>query len=151
MKKIIKKYRFYPYWLFFLQDKWLLRQSERGWKLIDYGLFYYVFEEYFGEKIVFFSYDRGLGGYRRGDGKYSLSMRYPLLESQFSKKRNKSKLNNSIRKKRNKIIIEISSEKIDYSYFELIHDRDKWHLLAWLRNVGYLLFMIIMCLILTVF
>lgn len=145
---IIKKYRFYPYWLFFLQDKWLLEQSKNGLRLVDYGFFCYVFEQYSGEEIVYFSYHRGLAGYRKGDAKYDLLLRHPFLERKYGKKKKNSKLNNIITEKHNKIIIEISPKKNDYGYSELVHDRNKWHFLHCIRNiVGALLVFIFYVLI----
>ena len=132
MKKIVTKYRFYPSWLFFLQDKWLMKQSQNGLKLIDYGIFSYVFIQSLPQKTIYFSYT-GLGGSHNGEGKYNLRLRHPFLEKVYGKSPKRSRLNSNVRKKHRKIIIEIDPQKTNYAYDELVHDRNKWHLLAWLR------------------
>lgn len=132
MKKYITKYRFYPSWLFFLQDKWLMNQAQNGLKLIDYGIFRYVFIQSIPQKTIYFSYT-GLGGSRKGEAKYDLRLRHPFLEKNYGKSPKKSRLNSNVRKKHRKVIIEIAPEKATYAYDELVHDRNKWHCLAWVR------------------
>ena len=131
--KIVKKYRFYPSWLFFIQDRWLMMQAQKGLILIDYGVFSYTFiQKDSAQDIIYFSYT-ALGGPHKGEAKYDLKLRHPFLEKVYGKSHKKSLLNNNVQKKYRKVIIEIDSEKIDYAFDELVHDRNKWHLLAWLR------------------
>ena len=131
--KIVKKYRFYPSCLFFLQDKWLMMQAKKGLVLIDYGVFSYTFiYKDSPQDIIYFSYT-ALGGPHKGEAKYDLKLRHPFLEKVYGKSYKKSILNNNVRKKHQKVIIEIDSEKMNYAFGELVHDRNKWHLFAWLR------------------
>lgn len=142
----VKKYRFYPSCLFFLQDKWLMKQAKKGLQLIDYGIFTYTFISVSPQTIFYFSYT-GLGGPRNGEAKYDLRLRHPFLEKVYGRSHRKSVLNNNVRKKRRKVIIEIDPQKMNYAYDELVHDRNKWHFYAWL-NTYLLLFLGIMGIVL---
>ena len=79
----VKKYRFYPSCLFFLQDKWLMKQAKKGLQLIDYGIFTYTFMaclEPFGElgrqALRHTSLKR-----RKADERCYLSFRYSAIYS----------------------------------------------------------------------
>lgn len=141
---VVKKIRFFPKCLFFLRDRWLKKMSKKGWHLIDYGIFVYIFENGVPSDKEYFSYTCE----RVGDGKYSIPLRYPLLDETFGVKKKKSKLNkNSILKSKANTIIEVDTHKIDIEndigYKELRHDRNKLYFLITIRNIAIILALIV--------
>lgn len=134
-KTIIKKFFYCPICLYFLLDKWLTKMSLKGSHLIDHGAFRYVFEIDEPYKQVFFTY--APTGHQRSEGKYSISLRYPLLYKQFGKSHKKSKLNNLNQKRiaSGKTIIEIDESKINEAYEELVSDRNRLHFLYTIRGI----------------
>ena len=133
----IKKIRFYPRCLFFLLDKWLKQMSKQGWYLVNYNLLVYEFEKKTPCEKEYFSYTCDW----IGEGKYSISLRYPLLQQTYGVKKKKSMLNRNYRFQ-GTTILEIDTQKIDVEkdpgYHELIHDRNRLYTMYTLRNVALL-------------
>lgn len=139
-----KEYRMFPMCTFFLLDKWLGKMSQSGWHLVDYGLFMYRFQK--GEPCnkEYFTYTTS----GVGEGKYSIPLRYPLLDKTYGKK--KSVLNR-INKTKGITILEIDNKKIDIQndigYKELKKDRNKLYALMTIRDSAAIAIMIVFLLL----
>lgn len=77
----IRKIRFYPECFFFMLDAWLKRMSQDGYHLVDHGIITYIFEKGIPENREYFTYSSD----RIGEGKYSISLRYPNLKKLMAK------------------------------------------------------------------
>lgn len=80
MKKIIK-YKFYPSFRYHKLELWLKEMSEQGFCLIDYGFLKYVFKESEFSSRIYFVFN--CGGVHKDAGKYSILLKYPLLEKRI--------------------------------------------------------------------
>lgn len=142
---IIRKIRFYPDCFFFMLDKWLKKMSQKGYHLIDYGIFTYTFEKGRPADKEYFTYSCD----RTGDGWFSISLRYPNLKKTYGKKRKKSKLNKaniSI----GVTIVEIDTDRIsisDIGYKELIKDRNRLYFFRAVRDVTLVLVMLLILIV----
>ena len=89
-KEIIKKIFICPAFLFSRVEKWLKEMSLKGWHLIrrEWGCVYY-FEKGEEKEKVYFVWESTT----RGEGKYSIPLRYPNLMRTYGIKKKKSKLN----------------------------------------------------------
>ena len=128
-KNIVKKFRYYPMWLYSKLDNWLNKMSLQGYHLIDYNSFCYTFEKGDPKNTEYFSCE--WGGFRNDDGYYNVLLRHPFAEEVYGKK--KSKLTKNRKHKMHSfLIMEINKEKIsgeiEIGYKELISDRNKYHL-----------------------
>ena len=72
--------RFYPPVLYFMLEKWLKKMSNMGWYLFDchFGVVF-CFEKCEFRERDYFIWDPGYPG----EGKYSISMRYPFLRKKL--------------------------------------------------------------------
>lgn len=146
--KIIKKIRIYPMCLLFLQDKWLKKMSLEGWHLIDYRPLIYVFEKGIPCNKEYFSYS----SVRIGDGYYDVLLRHPNFLQTYGVKKKKSKLNKKRVIKGNNII-EIDTNHLDIEkdigYQELKRDRNKLYFFMTLRDIGVMIFIILLIVLLS--
>ena len=133
-KKYIRKFRFYPSFLYNKLDKWLNQMSLSGWHLIDSNMISFLFEQGAPENKIYFTYDPG--GSRNDAGNYSIPLRYPFLNKTYGVKRKYSKLNKNQRK--TYLTVEIDTKKIDIEndigYKELISDRNRLYRKLVIRN-----------------
>ena len=141
-KKTIKKFRICPSCLYFLLEKWLKEMSKKGWHVFDCKVCVYYFEKGMPQEKEYFVYDAGW----IGEGRYSIPSRYPLLTQTYGVKKEKSKLNkNSINK--HNTIIEVDTKKIDIKndtgYKELKRDRNRLYALLTIRNICFILGLVI--------
>lgn len=130
-KQFIKKFRIYPPFLYSRLDRWLKSMSEKGWHIVHCGMFFFWFERGDPEKKEYFTY-----GLTTQEGKYSLSLRYPLLERTYGLRNNKSRINSDKTKKYQIVEIDISKIDIknDTGYKELISDRNSLYMRYFIRN-----------------
>lgn len=132
----IKKYRFYPNFMYSSLDKWLKKMSLSGFHIVHCSLFTYWFEIGTPIEKEYFTYGDPIN-----EGKYSIALRYPLIEKTFGINKKLSKINNNKLKAHN--IIEIDLQKIDAKtdirYNELIKDRNRLYLSFFLRNMFFIL------------
>ena len=145
MAKYIRKFRFYPSFLYNKLDKWLNQMSLSGWHLIDSNPISFLFEQGEPENKIYFTYEAG--GTRNDDGKYSIPLRYPLLDKTYGVKSKYSKLNKN--RKKSYLTVEIDTRKIDINndvgYKELVNDRDRLYRNLAIRNAIILLVLVIAC------
>lgn len=133
-KKLILKFYFVPSFLYSHLEKWLNQKSKSGLQLVCYRGIIYYFEQREPSDRVYFAYNRT--GYRNDDGKYSVSLRYPLLERQYAISTKLSKLNKSNKKYINsKKIIEIDKNKIDVVFDDIVRERNTIYFKKFLRDV----------------
>ena len=128
-KCCLKKHRFYPSFLYHRLDKWLKIMSQKGWHLVHSTEFSFIFEEGEKEDREYFTY-----GLITQEGKYNISLMYPMLEKTYGLKI--SKLNkNQARFYRT---IEIDKKQIEtkhkVGYNELISDRNRLYKKYFIRN-----------------
>ena len=144
-KIYVRKFRFYPSFLYNKLDKWLNQMSLLGWHLVDSNPFSFLFEQGDPENKIYFTYEAG--GTRNDAGKYSIPLRYPFLDKTYGVKSNHSKLNKNRRK--TYLTVEIDTKKIDIKndvgYKELINDRNRLYRTLAIRNAILFLVLIIMC------
>ena len=127
-KQYVKKYRIYPSFLYGCLDKWLKKMSSNGLHIVYCGFLCFWFEKGFPEEREYFTY-----GLSTQEGRYSISLRYPLLEKQYGLKKKRSSINSNRTKSYQ--IIEIDTSKIDSGYIELINDRNDLYMRYFLRNL----------------
>ena len=124
-KIYIKKFRFYPTFLYYKLDKWLKTMSAGGWHIVHCGIFFFWFEKGDPESKEYFTY-----GLSAQDGKYNINLMHPSLERRYGVKAKKSKINAN--KSKSIQIVEIDTDKIDVNndadYKELISDRNSLYL-----------------------
>lgn len=122
-------------------DKWLKKMSSSGWHIVHVFGFLYFFEKGLPESKEYFTYFIPI----KGEGKYSLSLRYPFLEKKIAKKN--SQINSNNKKWLN--VIEVDLDKIDVFndvyYKELVADRNNLATRYFVRNT--VLFFIILVLL----
>ena len=127
----LKKFRIYPYFLYFRLDKWLKYMSSNGWHIVHCGLFFFLFEKGENSLREYFTY-----GLSTQEGKYDISMKFPSLEKTYGLKR--SKINSNKKKSYN--IVEIDTNRIDIKndigYKELVSDRNRLYARYFIRNLS---------------
>lgn len=142
----IRKIRFYPECFLFMLDVWLKRMSQDGYHLVDHGIITYIFEKGIPENREYFTYSSD----RTGEGKYSISLRYPDLKKTYGKNRKKSKLNKANNSKGN-IVLEIDTDRISLAdnigYKELVHDRNRLYFFRTVRNIVVIMLMLLVFII----
>ena len=135
-KQYLRKFRIYPSFLYYRLDKWLKSMSLKGWHIVHCGMFFFTFEKGEPKKKEYFTYAEP----PKGEGKYSISLRYPMLEKTYGVHRKRSKINAN--KKKTHHIIEIDTDKIDVDnnvgYREMISDRNKLHTQFFVKTVSVL-------------
>ena len=140
-KQYLKKYRFYPMFLYSCLDKWLKDMSLKGWHIVHCGLLTFVFEKGEPCEKEYFTY-----GLSTQEGKYSISLRYPFLEETYGLKSKKSKIN--FNKAKAYKIVEIDLDKInikdDIGYNELKNDRNHLYLEYFIRNTVIFSFVLVL-------
>lgn len=109
-----------------LVELFLYKMQRKGWALVKYTLFYFLFEKTERKECGYFVYHSG-GGSTKSDGKYDLSLRHWNIPQTYGVSPKKSNLNAYTVK--NKFyywsIIEVSVDrKNDIDYCELIKDRN---------------------------
>lgn len=133
-KKYIRKFRFYPSFMYNKLDKWLNQMSLSGWHIVDSNLISFLFEQGAPENKIYFTYEPS--GSRKDEAKYSIPLRYPFLDKTYGIKSKLSKLNKNERKTYQ--TIEIDREKIDIEndvgYKELVSDRNRLYKKLAIRN-----------------
>ncbi len=135
-KQYVKKFRIYPSFLYCRLDKWLKSMSLKGWHIVHCGLLFFWFEKGEPAEKEYFTY-----GLVTHEGKYSISLQYPLLEKTYGVKKKKSKINSNETKTYQ--IVEIDLGRIDVQndigYKELISDRNRLYMRHSLRTFGIIL------------
>ena len=143
-KKYVRKFRFYPSFLYNKLDKWLNQMSLLGWHLVDSNPISFLFEQGNPEDKIYFTYEAG--GVRNDAGKYSIPLRYPFLDKTYGVKSKYSKLNKNRRK--TYLTVEIDTQKIDIQndvgYKELISDRNRLYRKLAIRNAIIFLVLILL-------
>ena len=89
-KTYIKKYKFYPSFMYSKLDKWLKSMSQKGWHVVDCGLLWYLFECGAPCEKEYFTYSESSF---RSNGYFSIILRHPNLDSVYGVKKRKSKIN----------------------------------------------------------
>lgn len=146
-KQYIRKFRIYPYFVYNRLDKWLKEMSAKGWHIVHCGIFFFWFEKGEPKDKEYFTY-----GLSTQEGKYSLSLRYPLLEKTYGLKKKKSPINSN----KNKVyaVVEIDLSRIDIEndvgYKEMISDRNRLYMKYFIRNVCVILSAILVLIVLFV-
>ena len=139
-KEYIKKFRFYPSFLYYRLDKWLKNMSAMGWHIVHCGIFFFWFEKGNPESKEYFTY-----GLSVQEGKYNISLMYPSLEKAYGVKSKKSKINAN--KYKTLQIVEIDADKVDINnnsgYKELIHDRNSLYWKYFIKWFGFALALIV--------
>ena len=134
-KEYLKKIRWYPPCLYHLLDKWLCQMSTAGWHIVDCTLFSFLFEKGKPEDRRYFTYSIDMP--RADAGKYSIPMRYPMLEKTYGVHPKKSKINAN--KQKVYKIVELNREAIDtkykISYCEMLNDRNRLYKMRAVRNL----------------
>ena len=150
--KLMKKsIRFYPNFLYFLLEKWLKKESSKGWHLVKRKAFVYYFAKGKPQKKEYFAWSPTY----TGSGKYSIPMRYPNLRDTYGVKKKKSELNKSS-SINNDTIIEIDTkwfdDPIDNGYKEMVHDRNHLYWVSFIKNISviFLFFLITMIVIIVI-
>lgn len=135
-KQYLKKWRFYPTFMYSHLDKWLNNMSREGWHIVHCNAICFLFEKGAPEEKEYFTY-----GLSTQEGKYNLSLIHHNIEKTYGVKKHKSKINSN----ENKIyqIVEIDQNKIDIQndvgYKELVSDRNRLYLQYFLRNTAVFL------------
>lgn len=88
-KQYKKIYRFYPQCMYHQLDKWLKQMSAKGWHIVHCSIFYFLFEKGNPQQKEYFTYSADSP--HRGEGRFSISMRYPFLSSHFGVKKKSQK------------------------------------------------------------
>lgn len=144
-KQYIKKIRIYPPFCYGRLDKWLKSMSLKGWHIVHCGLFSFVFEKGEPKEKEYFTY-----GLISQEGKYSVSLRYPLLEKTYGLKKKKSKINSNESKSHQIVEIDLNKTDIekDVGYKEMISDRNRLYFRHFIKNLCVTLFFIVLGVIL---
>lgn len=144
--------------LFVLFERYLSRMAKKGWHLISYGKFRYVFKKAAPATKTYFIY-RNSEGFRKDDGKYSLRLRHLNILGTYGLSRQRSRLNSfsgrlekipiDIRPKdllrRPRIqIIEIDENKNRIGLKELYSDRRRLYSMKTVRDFALLLIVFIL-------
>ena len=108
-KKYIRKYRYFPVFMYDKLDIWLSKMSLSGWHIVDSKAFSFVFEAGTPADKRYFSYSTS--EHKKYPFKYVLSDKYPFFDSFYGVKNNKSKINKNETK--NIHTVEIDTERID--------------------------------------
>ncbi len=144
-KKYIRKFRFYPSFLYKNLDKWLSKMGSSGWHLVDSNLISFLFEQGEQKNKVYFTYNSGWA--KNDSGKYSIPLRYPFLEKTYGVKKKYSKLNKNQAKKY--LTVEIDTERInienDIGYRELVDDRNRLYKKLAIRNTIIFFTVVLIC------
>ena len=144
-KKYIRKFRFYPSFMYQHLDNWLSKMSRLGWHLVDSNMVSFLFEQDEPKEKVYFTYEAG--GFRNDSGQYSIPLRFPFLEKTYGIKKKYSKLNKNQAK--TYLTVEIDTQKIDIEndigYNELRNDRNRLYKKLAIRNAIIFLVLITMC------
>jgi len=123
-KQYLKKYRFYPTFLYYRLDKWLKDMSLKGWHIVHCGLLTFVFEKGESFEKEYFTYY-----FSARDLKRSVTVCFSLFEKKYGVKAKKSKINSN--QKKCYRIVEIDTEatdiKNDFGYRKLVEYRDNLH------------------------
>lgn len=143
-KDLILKIRFVPSFFYLFLERWLNKMSKKGIKLVHYKGFLYYFEKTEPENRIYFVYN--CTGYRKDEGKYSFSLRYPCFEEQYAISKKSSSLNkdNKINPQAKKII-EIDSGKADADYYIVLKERDSIYLKKACRDALIFVVALICC------
>lgn len=140
-------FRIYLPFMYHRLDKWLKEMSANGWHIVHCGFFYFVFEKGNPRPKEYFTYE--LTQPYNSEGKYSIILRYPLLETQFGVRKKRSKINANPDKAYQ--ILEISTAKVDdYAYEELKSDRNRLYKKKAIVNALYFLLFLVLGVILSV-
>ena len=146
-KKYIRRFRFYPSFMYQYLDNWLSKMSRRGWHLVHSNMVSFLFEQDHPEEKLYFTYEAD--GFRNDSGQYSIPLRYPFLEKTYGITKKYSKLNKNESKAY--LTIEIDTERIDtendISYKELLSDRNRLYKRRAIRNAvvfGVLVLLVIL-------
>ena len=144
-KQYKKSFRIYPSFLYNKLDKWLKKQSLRGWHIVHCGIFFFMFENGIPMAQEYFTY-----GLSTLEGKYSISLRHPFLEKRYGVRKDKSKINSN--EKKTYQIVEIDLNRIDVKndigYKELLNDRNRLYSRYFLRNFCVILASVIVLILL---
>ena len=136
-KQYIKKFRFYPDFMFKYLDKWLKAMSKAGWHIVHSGMFSFLFEKGEPKEKEYFTYSEFTQ-----EGKYSIMLRHPYLEETYGKAKSALNANES----RAYRTVEIDTEKVDVQsdtgYRELLDDRNRLTLRYFVRNISIALIVI---------
>ena len=126
------KIRIYPSCLYFLLEKWLKEMSSRGWILVyRKWKFIYSFEKDSPKEKEFFVWDSTY----TGEGKYSISTRYPLLEKKYGVSHKYSKINSNSFKKKDTIIELDINDNNEKEIKDLKNVRNLLYMRRFIRNL----------------
>ena len=145
-KRYIRKFRFYPSFLYYRLDNWLKKMSAAGWHIVHCGIFFFWFEEGKPEIKEYFTY-----GLSTQEGKYDINLRHPFLEKTYGVKPKKSKINAN--RSKTLQIVEIDTTKVDVNnnvgYKELIQDRNSLYRMYFIKCLSFVLVLILLSVIIT--
>ena len=143
-KIYIKKFRFYPSFLYHNLDKWLKKMSAEGWHIVHCGIFFFVFEKGEPKNKEYFTY-----GLSAQEGKYNIALMHPFLEKRYGVKAKRSKINAN--RSKSLQIVEIDTDKIDVNndigYKELISDRNSLYLKYFIKWFSFALILTVLLVI----
>lgn len=135
---------FVPSFLYFYFEKWLNCMSKKGLQLVYYKGFIYYFKIGEPSDRMYFIYN--CTGYRKDDGKFSVSLRYPCLEKQYAVTAKLSKLNKLNKKYLNsKRIIEIDKNRVDIGFNDIVQERNKIYFKKSFRDLLIFLVALLSC------
>lgn len=147
-KLYVRKFRVYPSFLYSRLDRWLKAMSLKGLHVVHCDMLSFWFEKGLPKEKEYFTY-----GLATQEGKYNISLKYPLLEKTYGVKSKNSKINSNDKKTYK--IVEIDTTRIavqnDAGYKELITDRNHLYLRYFIRNSTILALSIITLIILFTF
>ena len=146
--KYLKKYRFYPLFMYNKLDKWLAEMSRNGWHIVHCNIFTFWFEHGNPANKEYFTYAEF-----SQKGKYSITLLHPFFERRYGLKTSKSKINSNHYKKYE--ILEIDTDKVDtrndVGYNELLNDRNRLYFKYLTRNISAIIIFSMLIIIINLF
>ena len=130
----VKKIIILPLLSAFLTEVYLDYLRAKGLRLLSWHGLRFTFATSSQKSFCYFVHFKGDMGSRRGEAKYSLTLRHPNIEKVYGVKKSLSKLNQYTQNTSSAIsIIEVSPQVLtDSSYKELLSDRCKLYYLGFL-------------------
>ena len=129
-----------PLFSAFLTELYLNSLCTKGLRLVSWRGIRFQFAVSQPECSRYFVYYPGDMGFRRGDAKYSLTLRHPHLEKMYGMKKSMSKLNRFAQHRISGFtVVELSTQALsDLGYQELLSDRCRLYYWSFLRSTGLL-------------
>lgn len=129
-----------PFFSAFLTEFYLNSLCKKGLRLVSWRGIQFQFTESTQPYARYFVYYPGDMGFRRGDGKYSLTLRHPNIEKVYGLGKSASKLNLFAQRTSHGFsVVELSQQALsNIGYQELLQDRCRLYYRSFLRSTGLL-------------